>query len=203
MQSSKGGARPGAGRKKGSGKFGEPTKVVRIPESKVPVVKAWLKTLSQTATPDTLTQAFEQLKSAPVQLLQPITQTSANLPLYGHSVVAGFPSPAEDYIETQLDLNEYLIHNKEATFLLKVQGDSMKDAGIRDGDLLVVDKSIEPTDGKIVIAALNGELTVKRLSIKSTGAWLVPENDNYPPIPIKEESDVMIWGVVTATISQF
>ncbi|GAB6035142.1 LexA family protein [Galenea microaerophila] len=194
MKKKIGGARPGAGRKKGSGPFGEPTKVVRIPESKVPVVKAWLKSLNQ--VPECLT-------ASSVQVLKPASQTEIHLPLYGHKVVAGFPSPAEDYIEAQLDLNDYLIQNKEATFILKVQGDSMKNAGIMDGDLLIVDKSMEPTDGKIVIAALNGELTVKRLSIKSTGAWLVPENDDYPPIPIKEESDVMIWGVVTATISQF
>nr|WP_311195299.1 translesion error-prone DNA polymerase V autoproteolytic subunit [Thiomicrorhabdus immobilis] len=125
------------------------------------------------------------------------------LPLYAHKVVAGFPSPADDYIEARLDLNEKLIRNKEATFLLSVQGDSMKDAGILDGDILVVDRSIQPQDGKIVIAALDGELTVKRLSIKSTGTWLVPENDNYPPILVRESSDILIWGVVTATISQF
>ena len=125
------------------------------------------------------------------------------LPLYAHKVVAGFPSPAEDYIEARLDLNEKLIRNKAATFLLTVQGDSMKDVGILDGDVLVVDRSIEPKDGKIVIVALDGELTVKRLSIKSTGTWLVPENDHYPPIPVRDSSDIVIWGVVTATISQF
>ncbi|MDX1351373.1 MAG: translesion error-prone DNA polymerase V autoproteolytic subunit [Thiomicrorhabdus sp.] len=131
------------------------------------------------------------------------TAEFVELPLYAHKVVAGFPSPAEDYVEDRLDLNEKLIRNKEATFLLSVQGDSMKDVGILDGDILVVDRSIQPQDGKIVIAALDGELTVKRLSMKSTGTWLVPENENYPPILVRESSDIVIWGVVTATISQF
>ena len=133
----------------------------------------------------------------------PETETSLEVPLYSHKVVAGFPSPADDYVEARLDLNKKLILNKEATFLLTVQGDSMKKVGIKDGDILVVDKSITPTDGKIVIAALDGELTVKRLSIKSTGTWLVPENDHYAQIPVNDESEVVIWGVVTATISQF
>lgn len=172
-----GGARKGAGRKKGSNQYGEPTKVVRIPESKVD----WVK---QVLLNNQLAETYE-------------------IPLYSHKVVAGFPSPAEDYIEDRLDLNQHLIRNKEATFMLRVQGDSMKNIGIMDGDILIVDKSIEPTDGKVVIAALDGELTVKRLSIKSTGTWLVPENDRYPPIAVRPEADIVIWGVVTATVSQF
>lgn len=202
-----GGKRAGAGRKSGSGRFGESTKVVRIPESKVPVVKAWLaqqqKLSQQGLNSANQAQFAEQFKDQ-LRLQRPEGNPAlVPLPLYAYKVVAGFPSPAEDYVEARLDLNEKLIRNKEATFLLSVQGDSMKDAGIMDGDILVVDRSIEPQDGKIVIAALDGELTVKRLSIKSTGTWLVPENDNYPPIPVRESSEVVIWGVVTATISQF
>jgi DNA polymerase V len=189
-----GGAREGAGRKKGSNQYGETTKVIRVPESKSIHIKKWL------------TQITEQEKT--------LTQTNANkkehqtteaikLPLYSHKVVAGFPSPADDYIEQRLDLNEKLIQNKTATFLLTVEGDSMKNIGILDGDILVVDKSILPTDGKIVIAALDGELTVKRLSIKSTGTFLVAENDNYPTIAVREESDIVIWGVVTSSVTQF
>lgn len=210
-----GGKRTGAGRKTGSGRFGEATKVVRIPESKVALVKRWLKQ-QQNVTPPTPSSANPALFSEETalgfmeqfneQLLVQRPQENPQLmplPLYAHKVAAGFPSPAEDYIEARLDLNDKLIRNKEATFLLSVQGDSMKDVGIMDGDILVVDRSIEPQDGKIVIAALDGELTVKRLSIKSTGTWLVPENDDYPPIAVKEEADIVIWGVVTATISQF
>ncbi len=203
QNSKHGGVRPGAGRKTGSGRFGEPTKVVRIPESKVPAIKAWLK-LQDRAGDKLLSPANQNAFNASVGWYLPEDEPAVvALPLYAHKVVAGFPSPAEDYMEARLDLNEKLIRNKEATFLLSVQGDSMKDAGIMDGDILVVDRSIEPQGGKIVIAALDGELTVKRLSIKSTGTWLVPENDNYPPIPVREASDIVIWGVVTATISQF
>lgn len=200
-----GGQRQGAGRKKGTGRFGEPTKVVRIPESKVPAIKAWLKLQSKVGLQGLpVLPANQQDFVESLQWHLPADDPShMPLPLYAHKVVAGFPSPAEDYIEERLDLNDKLIRNKEATFLLSVQGDSMKDAGIMDGDILVVDRSIAPQDGKIVIAALDGELTVKRLSIKSTGTWLVPENDAYPPIAVKEEADIVIWGVVTATISQF
>lgn len=198
-----GGQRQGAGRKSGSGRFGEPTKVVRIPESKVPAVKAWLQLNQKNTLNVGSASNQESFNNDFVWHLPENEPQKIPLPLYAHKVVAGFPSPAEDYVEARLDLNEKLVRNKEATFLLSVQGDSMKDAGILDGDILVVDKSIDPQDGKIVIAALDGELTVKRLSIKSTGTWLVPENDNYPPIAVKEESDIVIWGVVTATISQF
>jgi len=202
---SHGGSREGAGRKKGSGKFGEPTKVMRVPQSKVSAIQAWLNLQKNTNTswPKQMPANQSQNDSPFIWHLPKEQSEFIELPLYEHKVVAGFPSPAEDYIEARLDLNEKLIRNKEATFLLSVQGDSMKDVGILDGDTLVVDRSIQPQDGKIVIAALDGELTVKRLSMKSTGTWLVPENENYPPILVRESSDIVIWGVVTATISQF
>lgn len=211
----RGGPRPGAGRKKGSGKFGEPTKVLRVPESKVSAIQAWLNlsndqnrvalkdySLSERGL-DTAPNNSEQSCPELVWYLPANHPSFIQLPLYSHKVVAGFPSPADDYIEKRLDLNEKLIGNKEATFLLVVQGDSMQNIGIKDGDTLIVDRSLEPKNGKIVIAALDGELTVKRLSIKSTGTWLVPENDDYPPILVREESDIVIWGVVTSAISQF
>lgn len=210
MTQSHGGARIGAGRKKGSGAFNEATKVVRIPESKVADVKLWLAQQAQSVgkkTPNVQMTELQALVKSNAQVFLAPSELSAyqsqQVPLYSHKVVAGFPSPADDYVEAQLNLNDKLIKNKEATFLLTVQGDSMKKIGIFDGDILVVDKSIKPTDGKIVIAALDGQLTVKRLSLKSTGTWLVPENDQYPPIPVKEGSDIVIWGVVTATIRQF
>jgi len=201
-----GGLREGAGRKKGSGKFGEPTKVMRVPQSKVAAIQAWLNLQNRQQSNQALNQFAKNQANINEDFKWYLPNESGEkvaLPLYSHKVVAGFPSPAEDYVEDRLDLNEKLIHNKEATFLLSVQGDSMKDVGILDGDILVVDRSIKPQDGKIVIAALDGELTVKRLSMKSTGTWLVPENENYPPILVKETSDIVIWGVVTATISQF
>lgn len=198
-----GGARKGAGRKKGSGKFGEETKVIRVPESKVTIVKHWLSEQAEAEQQQKDLQEAQALAGDKLHIQLPDINEEVLIPLHSHKVVAGFPSPADDYVETRLDLNDKLIQNKQATFLLTVQGDSMKKAGIHDGDILVVDRSLTPQDGKIVIAALDGELTVKTLSIKSTGTWLVPENDNYPPIPVREESDIVIWGVVTATIKQF
>lgn len=209
----RGGIRQGAGRKKGSGKFGEPTKVLRVPESKVNTIQAWLNSpnvQNKVAVKDyPLPELDISIHKSKQECSEFTCYLPANdvdfieLPLYSHKVVAGFPSPADDYIEERLDLNEKLIRNKEATFLLVVQGDSMQNIGIKDGDTLIVDRSLEPKDGKIVIAALDGELTVKRLSMKSTGTWLVPENDDYPPILVREESDIVIWGVVTSAISQF
>lgn len=195
----RGGARVGAGRKKGSGQYKEPTKVVRLPESKIPLVKAWLQTLveqPELETPPALGEGVSIERANPA--------THLPLPLFSHKVAAaGLSSATDDKVGFALDLNEQLIKRPETTFLLKVQGDSMKKVGIQNGDILIVDRSLEPTDGKVVIAALDGELTVKRLSIKSTGMWLVPENDHYLPIPVRENSDMVIWGVVTATIRQF
>jgi DNA polymerase V len=211
----RGGIRQGAGRKKGSGKFGEPTKVLRVPESKVSEVQAWLNLSKSQSKAGVKASTFSEVElgisinksqqecSEFAWYLPANDVNFIEIPLYSHKVVAGFPSPADDYIEQRLDLNEKLIRNKEATFLLVVQGDSMQKIGIKDGDTLIVDRSLEPKDGKIVIAALDGELTVKRLSMKSTGTWLVPENDDYPPILVREESDIVIWGVVTSAISQF
>lgn len=197
-----GGLRKGAGRKKGSGPYGEPTKVIRVPASKVSVIKDWLASHpTHNATETTLKTDYN--RSVSLFLPETMNQTDIDIPLYGHKVVAGFPSPADDYIEARLNLNEKLIQHPETTFILRVEGDSMKDAGILDGDLLLVDKSIKPVNGKIVIAAIDGELTVKRLSMTPTANWLLPENDDYPPIEIKEETDITIWGVVTSTIREF
>lgn len=122
------------------------------------------------------------------------------LPLYGTRVAAGFPSPADDYIETKLDLNQYLVKHPAATFFVRVEGDSMIGAGIHPDDILVIDRSIKPTDGKIVIAVVNGELTVKRLRILPNYVVLQPENDKFSPIRVTEEMNFSIWGVVTSVI---
>jgi DNA polymerase V len=122
------------------------------------------------------------------------------LPLYLSPVTAGFPSPADDFLESRLDLNEYLIKNPAATYLVKASGDSMKGVGIHDGDVLVVDKSIEATDGKIVIAIVYGEFTVKTLRMHCGKAFLVPANADYPVIQVSPEMDCAIWGVVTSVI---
>ncbi|ETR68280.1 MAG: DNA polymerase V [Candidatus Magnetoglobus multicellularis str. Araruama] len=115
-------------------------------------------------------------------------------------VSAGFPSPAEDYIEGKLDLNEHLIKHPAATFFVRVTGDSMVDAGIHPGDILIVDRAIEALDKKVVIAVVNGELTVKRLRKTRKGCVLTPENKKYPSIQISEDQNFEIWGVVTNVI---
>jgi DNA polymerase V len=121
------------------------------------------------------------------------------IPLAFAPVQAGFPSPAEDYIEEKLDINELVVQNPAATFFVRVQGDSMGGATIFSGDILVVDRSLPSMNGKIVVAILNGEFTVKRLLINKTGIYLVAENPKYPPLKVSD-SDFQIWGVVTHII---
>ncbi len=118
-------------------------------------------------------------------------------------VEAGFPSPADDYLEGTLDLNEHLIRHPAATFFLRVSGDSMTGAGIYPGDILIVDRSLPPADGRIVIAVVDGELTVKRLSRRQGRIRLLPENPRYPPIDITAEQDLRVWGVVVHAIHSF
>ena len=122
------------------------------------------------------------------------------LPLYLAPVSAGFPSPAEDYLDKALDLNELLVAHPAATFYVRASGDSMRDAGIHSGDILVVDRAVEPTHGRVVIAALNGELTVKRLRHTGGRLFLVPENPDYAPLEVAPEASFEIWGVVTFVI---
>lgn len=124
------------------------------------------------------------------------------LPFYLSKVQAGFPSPTDDHLEFKLNLNEQLIKHPAATFIVQAQGDSMKNAGIHSGDWLIVDRSILPTHDKIVIAAINGELTVKRLSKLAGRVQLLPDNTQYTPIDITEEQELVIWGVVTYVIHQ-
>ena len=120
------------------------------------------------------------------------TDSEAKFPFFTVRVQAGFPSPGDDYIERNLDLNELLIKNPSATFFVKVDGDSMKDAGISSGDTLIVDRAIEAKDKSIVIASINGELTVKRVWIANKKVFLKPENDDFSPIEITEEMDFNI-----------
>ena len=133
--------------------------------------------------------------------IHPADTTSKNdRPLFLSSIRAGFPSPADDYLDKRIDLNEHLIKHPAATFFVKVKGDSMIKAGIHSGDILVVDRSLEPKDKKIVIAVLDGEFTVKRVRRIAGKVSLFSENDNYAPIEIKEGADFEIWGVVVHVI---
>jgi DNA polymerase V len=130
-------------------------------------------------------------------------KTKVVRPLFLSGVSAGFPSPAEDYIDRKLDLNELLIANPASTFFVRVAGDSMVGAGIQHDDILVVDRSLEATSGRIVIAVYNGELTVKRLARENDTIRLVAENPNYAPLVIDDDNGCEIWGVVTSVIHQF
>lgn len=126
-----------------------------------------------------------------------------HLDLYACRVEAGFPSPADDFLETSLDLNEHLVQHPSATFFVRVNGDSMIGVGIHHNDILVVDKSLSPKHGSIVIAVLNGELTVKTLEYRNNDPFLVPANPSYPITSITSEMEFSIWGVVTSVIHQF
>ena len=131
---------------------------------------------------------------------RPELSTEYRQSLFEAGVSAGFPSPAADYEESKLDLNKHLIKNPPATFFVRVTGDSMVGAGIHHGDLLIVDRSLEPTDKSVVIAVVNGELTVKRIRIKGKKITLEPENENYSVQQITEETEFEVWGIVTNVI---
>ncbi len=142
---------------------------------------------------------------SPAQSIQPIDlkiDKSLGLPLFIARVPAGFPSPGEDHIDQNLDLNEHLIRHPAATFYVRARGDSMEGAGIHDGDLLIVDRALDPHHNHVVIAAVDGELTVKRLVRRGGGVALMPENNRYPAIVITETMDCVIWGVVTHVIHE-
>ena len=168
----KGGARKGAGRPKGQGKYGEKTKALRIPVSKVKYIS------------------------------EVVSKGLYEIPLYGDKVAAGFPSPADDYLEDKIDLNQYLVKHPASTFLVRASGESMINAGIFPNDILVVDRSLKAENGKVVIAVVDSELTVKRYKKVGNKVELVPENERYQKIVLEKESEAYIWGVVTNVIHQ-
>lgn len=163
----RGGKREGAGRPKGTGRFGEKTKAMRVPESMIEDV------------------------------LDMIGSKGYSVPLYASTVSAGQAFSADDSVEMSLNLNKYLVPNPDKSFLVKVTGDSMLNAGIHHDDILVVERSDTAKNGQVVIARINGEITVKRFEKTSTGVVLMPENDDFSPIPISENDDFSIYGVVT------
>jgi DNA polymerase V len=133
----------------------------------------------------------------------PDYSTELQLPFIDTGISAGFPSPADDFIELSIDLNKHLIKHKDTTFFAKVKGHSMKNVGIFDGDLLVIDKSLEPQDGKIAICQIDGEFTIKRIKKEENVFWLIAENEDYKPIKVTPENDFIIWGIVTNSIKTF
>ncbi len=189
-----GGIRKGAGRKPNSGKFGEQTTVMRIPRSLTPKVRELLMNTEKIRLDSTLSSIREAFD------WQSLDLPSMSLPLFSNKVSAGFPSPADDHMEMKLDLNQHLIQHPAATFFVRVSGDSMIGAGIYDGDVLVVDRSLTCKDSSIVIAVVDGELTVKRFYTRDNKVLLKAENPKYPDIIVTQEMDFRIWGVVTTVI---
>lgn len=165
-----GGVRKGAGRPKGKTSYGEPTERIRVPASMV-----------------------EQIK-------QFALHGGLTLPVFASRVQAGYPMPVDESMEERMDLGHYLVPDPDDTFMVYATGDSMKDAGIRDGDLMLVNRRIPATNGKIVVAAVDGAVTVKYLIVKNRKAYLMPANPAFREIPVDDEHGVVIWGVVTRSI---
>ncbi len=138
-----------------------------------------------------------------LEFYTPDYSTKIELPYIDAGIRAGFPSPADDFIELSIDLNKHLIKHKDTTFFATVKGHSMKNAGIYDGDLLIIDKSLEPQNDKIAICQIDGEFTVKRIKIEGNVVWLIAENEDFKPIKVTPENELIIWGIVTASIKKF
>lgn len=188
MVGQRGGSREGAGRKF---LYDEPTKVVRVPESRVIEIKNYLVQSKEARFNDV----------ASITLVD--RSTSMHIPLASEKVAAGFPSPAQDYVDKTLDMNEHLIQNEAATFIVKVASLSMRDAGIDIDDELVVDRSIEAKHEDIVIALIDNEFTVKRLMIEADSRWLKAENPEFSDIHLQDGQEMIIWGVVTYVLKPF
>ena len=134
------------------------------------------------------------------QFKKPHSDSLVLLPIFSSAISAGFPSPADDHVEDRLDLNRYLISQPASTFFMRFEGDPMLESGLQQGDLLIVDRSVDPTDSKIVVAAINGELVVRRVRQSRRQLRLLSENPNCPTICITKDTEFQIWGVVTYVI---
>jgi DNA polymerase V len=183
-----GGTRQGAGRKAA---YGEPTKTVRVPQSLVPVVVDYLDELKRSAKTPSDPSGLRPIASM---------RAATSVPALGRRVRAGKPTSGDDYQEDAVDLGKHLVRDPSSTFVMKVAGWSMRDAGIADGDELVVDRGVAADDGRIVVADIDGELTVKRLKRATTGWLLQAANPDFADIPVGDKSELNIWGVVTRVI---
>lgn len=137
-----------------------------------------------------------------LSILGALSESSIEIPLASTGVSAGFPSPAEDYLDGMLDLNKHLIKHPASTFFARVDGESMKNASINDGDLLVIDKSIEPYDGCIAVCYIDGDFTLKRVDLTDGKIVLMPDNEAYKPIEVKPDDEFAVWGVVRYVIKK-
>ena len=126
-----------------------------------------------------------------------------NIPLVNEEISAGFPSPAQDFIESSIDLNKELIRNPNTTFYARINGDSMKDMGINSGDLVIIDKSLEPKNGNIAVCFIDGEFTMKEIKIEQNCCWLIPANKSFKSVRVDKDNDFAIWGIVIHVIKSF
>jgi len=186
----RGGKRPNSGRKPASAPFKEKTKPIRVPISLIPSIKETLEDLKK------LRKSIDIENIVPI----PLEQNQLRIPLFANTVPAGSPTPTDDYIDNYLSLNDLLIKREDSSFFIRVVGLSMVDANIYPDDILIVDRSMEAVHGKVVIAILDNELTVKRLDLSGDSPILKSENPEYPNIPVN--SELLIWGVVTSVIHQ-
>jgi DNA polymerase V len=196
ISSSHGGSRDGAGRKPGSGAFGESTQPVRVPESKLAAVVEFLAAYRDART----------LEDDGVRVSLPRSvrhsRRHRHVPVVGFRAQAGFGNPAEDYIEEHIDLNAHLIRqgHEASTFIVRAQGWSMVGAGIHDGDEVIVDRAMEATDNAVVVATVNGDLVIKRLKLRGGKISLTSDNPHYPERTIAEGETLEIWGVCTRVL---
>ena len=142
------------------------------------------------------------MKKEKLKFLKPKEQNSIGQWLVEQGISAGFPSPADDFREIRISLDKELVKNKESTFYARVSGDSMLNAGLSDGDLIIIDRSLNPENGKIAVCFLDGEFTVKRIKKEKDKLYLVPENRRYKPIELQEENELIIWGIVEYVIKK-
>lgn len=142
------------------------------------------------------------MKKKNLEIYKADTDTQLVLPIADGGIKAGFPSPAQDFMYLSIDLNKELVKHPSSTFYGRVSGDSMIDAGIYDGDILIIDKSLEPKDGDMAVCFIDGEFTIKYIKIEEKVIWLVPANANYKPIKVTEDNDFLIWGIVTYSIKK-
>lgn len=138
-----------------------------------------------------------------ITLFNPDFSTSLELPLFETGINAGFPSPADDFNELKIDLNEYLVRNPSSTFYGRINGDSMRDLGIFEGDLAVIDRSLDLVNNKIALCWVDGGFTIKTVRMENKECWLIPANANFKPIQITEENQFIVWGIVTFIIKKF
>lgn len=137
-----------------------------------------------------------------LEIFKSDTSTDLSLPIADDGIRAGFPSPAQDFMDLAIDLNKELVRHPASTFYGRVKGDSMLDAGVNDGDILVIDKSLDPKDGDMAVCYIDGEFTIKYIKIEKDIIWLVPANDKYDPLKVTAGNDFLIWGIVTYSIKK-